>query len=77
MFVLPTDLVLYIRMLQKKFLKKMSLSYKRVLQMFNWNEKNLLKEKAEEPIAELSDVPLPSSMSCEDELGLEIDPYIF
>jgi len=45
--------------------------------MFNWNEKNLLKEKAEEPIAELSDVPLPSSMSCEDELGLEIDPYIF
>jgi len=45
--------------------------------MFNWNEKNLLKEKAEEPIAELSDVPLPNSMSCEDELGLEIDPYIF
>jgi len=77
MFVLPTDLVLYIRMLQKKFLKKMLLSYKRILQMFNWNEKNLLKEKAEEPIAELSDVPLPSSMSCEDELGLEIDPYIF
>jgi len=55
----------------------MLLSYKRILQMFNWNEKNLLKEKAEEPIAELSDVPLPSSMSCEDELGLEIDPYIF
>jgi len=52
----------------KKWHKKILLSYKRVLQKFNLNEKTLLKVKAEEPIAELSDVTLPSFMSCEDEL---------
>jgi len=33
--------------------EKILLSYKRVLKKFNLNEKTLLKEKAEEPIAEL------------------------
>lgn len=37
----------------RKWQKKILLSYKRVLKKFNLNEKTLLKEKAEEPIAEL------------------------